>query len=264
MTGITFHKTIFYFVIISLLIGTIFGCKSKKTLIDTSKPLDIISVDSFNMILGSRKLDPQTISLKARVGYEDIYTSIGFRINLRMIKDSLIWMNVSKIGYEVSRVLIRPDSIFIVDRWNKSYLAERTEFLTRRYKVPLEYEDLQNLIYGNRLYPFTELAQLTILGDQYRILDKNESMISSHFYNGYNMHLINQEYMHARNDQRLFIEQGIYEKHDGYEFSMSRLIETFDELGNDLTLSISVQSVNFDEEVNIIFSIPERYERLQP
>ncbi len=44
--------------------------------------------------------------------------SLGYRIN--MISDSLIWMRFSKFGFEGARVLVTPDSIFMVDRLNKT------------------------------------------------------------------------------------------------------------------------------------------------
>jgi hypothetical protein len=74
----------------------------------------------------------------------------SFKTNLRMKKDSIIWMSISPaLGIEVARMIITPDSIKFLDKWNDQYYIGTHEFLEERIKVHLDFNMLQDLAVGN-------------------------------------------------------------------------------------------------------------------
>ncbi|HJW28067.1 MAG TPA: DUF4292 domain-containing protein, partial [Saprospiraceae bacterium] len=62
------------------------------------------------------------------------------RFNVRIRKDSIIWMQVSKFGFEVGRMLVRPDSAFFINRFEHTYSAYSTAEFLKEYNVPADFD----------------------------------------------------------------------------------------------------------------------------
>ncbi|MBC6990991.1 DUF4292 domain-containing protein [Hymenobacter sp. BT491] len=73
-------------------------------------------------------------------------------ITLRMRKDSIIWISasVSPIG-EVGRVFITRDSVKLLNRLQKEYYSGNFSYLSKRFNVPVTFEQVQALLLGNYL-----------------------------------------------------------------------------------------------------------------
>lgn len=83
----------------------------------------------------------------ASIPGQGIRISLTYRIN--MISDSLIWMRLSKFGFEGARALITRDSVFLVDRTrNTAYLGDFAP--TKTYLgMEANIDILQALFIGN-------------------------------------------------------------------------------------------------------------------
>ncbi len=69
---------------------------------------------------------------------------------LRMRKDSLIWLNVTAtMGVEVLRAKISNDSVWIVNRMEKTYLAEPLDTVSAQLGMPLSLTLVQILLLDN-------------------------------------------------------------------------------------------------------------------
>lgn len=69
---------------------------------------------------------------------------------LRMRKDSLIWLNVTAtMGVEVLRAKISNDSICILNRMEKTYLAEPLDTVSAQLGMPLSLPLVQTLLLDN-------------------------------------------------------------------------------------------------------------------
>lgn len=88
-------------------------------------------------------------------------------INIRMKKDSLIWISVTGIGFEVARGLITPDSIVLMDKFHKQYYVFSYEALSRKYDFELNFPLLQSIIVGNLPYPQQPTDRFTKENDVY-------------------------------------------------------------------------------------------------
>lgn len=58
---------------------------------------------------------------KGRIEIEDLQGRQGASAVLRMRRDTCIWISVRKAAIEGARIYIRPDSVFVLDRTNKTY-----------------------------------------------------------------------------------------------------------------------------------------------
>ena len=70
---------------------------------------------------------------------------------LRMRKDSIVWMSVTgPMGVEVLRAKISNDSVWILNRLEKTYLAEPIDTLSTQFNRPLSLSLVQNLLLDNK------------------------------------------------------------------------------------------------------------------
>jgi hypothetical protein len=75
------------------------------------------------------------------------------RVDIRMQKDKVIWFTVSKVGIEAARVLIRPDSIFIMDKIHSEYYTYDFVTLSRQFNFNLSFGLIQSILIGNMPIP---------------------------------------------------------------------------------------------------------------
>ena len=69
---------------------------------------------------------------------------------MRMRKDSLVWLSVTaSMGIEVARAKVSTDSVWIVNRLEKTYLAEPLDTLSAQLGMPLSLPLIQTLLLDN-------------------------------------------------------------------------------------------------------------------
>ncbi len=94
----------------------------------------------------------ETISAKATVNLIDSANKkTAFKTHLRIRKDSVIWMSISKIGMEAARVVITQDSVKLMDRFKKEYFLGDFDYINKIFGADLDYQMLEALLIGNSL-----------------------------------------------------------------------------------------------------------------
>ncbi len=126
------------FVALSLLL--IFSCKDRLV--------------SFNRDLAVDHFTFEFMQARAKVRYADGKQSVNAIANIRIKKDSIIWMSVSKVGIEGARLLINPDSVLIIDKLNKKYITYSFEELSKEFDFDIDYHLVESVVLGNLIYPY--------------------------------------------------------------------------------------------------------------
>lgn len=80
-----------------------------------------------------------------------------FSGTIRILKDSIIWVSVRKMGIEGMRLLIRPDSVFYINRLDKSYIASDFSAIEKLFDINLNYYILESLLTGNDLNNYNKV-----------------------------------------------------------------------------------------------------------
>ncbi len=70
-------------------------------------------------------------------------------INVRMRRDSAIWLSAGLLGIEGVRALLTPDSVRVINRLEKTYFAGGYDYLTKLLNVPVSFAQAQALLLGN-------------------------------------------------------------------------------------------------------------------
>lgn len=117
---------------------------SKKTvpaLPDAVKTIDIEQID-FGYLQG-----------KARMVFKDEKKERDLKANIRIRKDSVIWMTFSVIGVQGGKALINKDSITIVSTVDKEYYVFDYAELSKRFNFKIDYAVIESAMLGNLLKP---------------------------------------------------------------------------------------------------------------
>lgn len=141
-----------------LLILVLFSCKSRKKFaapIAVNKPKDSIINTKVNIAenLISPTLKTWTyFSAKADINYSSNGNSQGVGSNIRMYKDSLIWISVNLFGIEGARILINNDSMVMLDKVHKCYTTFSKTYFADLLGSPLTVSQIQCLIIAEPIY----------------------------------------------------------------------------------------------------------------
>ncbi|MDF7812968.1 DUF4292 domain-containing protein [Hymenobacter sp. YC55] len=100
----------------------------------------------------AKNVDFRFLSAKGKAQFEQQ----GGNLNIRIRKDSVIWISASLIGFEGFRAYITQDSVQVLDKLHREYYAGDYAYLSKRLNVPVNFEMLQALLLGNYLAPISE------------------------------------------------------------------------------------------------------------
>ena len=211
----------------------------------------------------SNRIDYQTFSAKVAVDYKGSDgKEYGVNANVRMYKDSAIWVSANAIlGIEAMRLLVTKDSVKLLNKLEKVYTARSIGYLQEVTSLPLDLYTLQEMIIGNPVYLDSNIVRysngngvisLMSLGVYFKnLLTLNETdkrLVQSKLDD------INP--LHNRTADLLYSE---YETKKGPLFATRRAIAV-SEKGR-LEIKLDFKNYSFNEPVEFPFSIPKNYQR---
>ena len=131
-----------------------YPCKTPKKIVDIPsvqvklKGADVIQV--FDSVLVNQ-FEFSYLAAKATVDYTDKSGETqSFDVNMRMRRDSAIWISITPLlGIEVARVILDRDSLMIMDRVHKTFMARDYAYLEDMLKTTVTFEMIQAVVVGN-------------------------------------------------------------------------------------------------------------------
>ena len=120
-----------------------------------SATLDSTSIFANNMLLRTeaiwqKRIQFNTFSAKAKIHYEGGEKSLDFVANIRIKKDSIIWVSVTVAGIvQVARAIITPDSFKAVLYTEKEVYQGPISKADQILPEGLDFYSLQNVLLGN-------------------------------------------------------------------------------------------------------------------
>ncbi|HAA13443.1 MAG TPA: DUF4292 domain-containing protein, partial [Cytophagales bacterium] len=124
-----------------LLAVTFSACKRPPSTSDSFKPLAVATVDV------------DQLSMRSKVKFSDPSMSITANTQLRMKKDSVIWISITAMGFEAARAYITPDTMLLVNKLNREVITYNFERLSRQMNFPVSFELIQASLLGNLAKP---------------------------------------------------------------------------------------------------------------
>jgi len=122
------------FIVLFALLLTASSCASRKKTVAPAPP------QSFEWLTANLSIQAEGNG----VAYNDLSGQI------RMRKDSIVWLNVTAtMGVEVLRAKISNDSVWLLNRLEKTYLAEPLDSVSAQLGIPLTLPLVQILLLDN-------------------------------------------------------------------------------------------------------------------
>ncbi|MCW3084978.1 MAG: hypothetical protein JWP12_2344 [Bacteroidetes bacterium] len=131
------------------------SCKNQKkiTLNNGKCILDFKNARTLTTNLKAKEFKFDRLNAKMNVEATIDSADNSFTINLRMKKDSVIWMTISKLGIEGARILITKDSVKFIQRalggGNGKFFKGDYAYISKLLNTELDFEMLQSLLVGN-------------------------------------------------------------------------------------------------------------------
>ncbi len=207
-------------------------------------------------------VNAEWLGAKAKITYDDEYSGETFSANIRLRKDSLIWMSFKKFSIEGARVLLTPDSIFVIDRINNQYLAKPFEYAQKEYSLPFGFQGLQAMLLGNPVF-FSKETVAGVDSTQYTLAQKTESLNATYWLSSPEMLLRHFLVDDFRNKRSMDVFSSDYRQlDDKQQFSYLR---TFNLQSPDLgkmKVQVEFSKIEINSPQEMKFVIPEHYEKL--
>lgn len=134
------------------------SCKSqKKIVLNNGKCiLDFKNSRTLTSNLKSNEFHFERLNAKLAVEALIDSSSNSFTVALRIKKDSVIWMSISKLGIEGARAFITKDSVRFINRITSKYFKGDYAYISKLLNTELDYEMLQSLLVGNSVEFYNE------------------------------------------------------------------------------------------------------------
>jgi hypothetical protein len=233
------------------------------TIVETKKIDTAQLIETALQKLNANRVGFKTFSAKVDVDYrggDDKHYDVN--ANMRMYKDSLIWVSVNAVfGIEAMRMLITKDSVFLLDKLNKSYQVRSIDYLQEVSGLPLSLSTLQNILVGNPVFIDSNVVAYSSDNNIISLLS-----IGSNFKNLATINSNSNVLVHSKMDdvdisrsRTAELNYDDYESKKGRLFSSKRRITIAEK--NKLDISLNFKQYEFDDEVSFPFSIPKNYKR---
>ncbi len=211
--------------------------------------------------LAKQRFSPEWFESKLRIDYADDDMSISASATLRLRKDSLLWLSVKKLGFEVARVQVTQDSVYVLDRINNEYTIEGLDYLAESYGLPAgSLSQLQDFILGNPVFVETDGLGIEPLGPTYRLKGNAPNMELSYLVGAEDFLLKKMAVTDLRNDQEMSALFKDYAEIEGdQKFSYIRNLALESKYSGQANVGLQFSNVQLNVPKVFRFDIPSRY-----
>lgn len=239
------------------------SCKGPRTAAGNPAKVKELPVEAVVQALVANQVQADWFEGRLRVNHTDGYGRTSFIAYVRMAKDSAIWMSLKKFSIEAARVLIRPDSIFILDRINGEFASEPFSYVQKTFNLPLGFEGLQALLLGNPIF-FSRQSTIQIDPAGYYLLAQKTPRIEAlYVVDGKEMLVNAWEVTDLQTQSKIEAQLQDFQPFERKgKFSYFRSFNlSHPELGNS-KVEITFTKISTGEPLDLKFEIPDHYEKI--
>jgi Domain of unknown function (DUF4292) len=183
-------------------------------------------------------------------------------VDIRMKKDSLIWMNVSAMGFSVASLLFDKDLVKIYNKLEGNYDELTYDDFSEKFNFNVNYDILQSLIVGNR--PFKKNKSRVVRENEYYLLKQEQDKVLIDNYIGENKKLKKLLLTQQDTDNKLTLDFDDFTMLNQYLFPSSSLITVDYKSNEDQKMYQTVVNIKhtkvelLDTPLEFPFKVPEK------
>jgi len=241
------------------------GCSRKNMSGPATPATEARSPDFLLEKLKNRDLsEVHTLTARANIFAEGEGQSVAANANIIWIRDSVLWVNVKKLGIEAMRALVTKDSVYLINRLDKTYSVRGLGSLQRQYSLPEGFPLLQTAVLASAWF-FPDISlQSDIKEELHRLSGSSEHSGAEYRLEEGSFYLRSETFVQQRDARSLTLGFGEYKKLPGAGlFPYLRSIEAYSPETGALRLEFELSDVEVNIPKNYKFEIPEHYERIE-
>jgi len=259
-----------------LVLIVIFGtsCSSKKAVTKTS--LREFTANKLIREVEKNNFDFDNIQTKMNMKIETNELNINVKGQLRMKKDSIVWMSIAMpLGLEMIRVKMTPDSVYFINRTEKTYLKENINIFNDISPMINSIEFIQSVLIGNDInLRESDNYKVEIQDGQYNLLianklkksikhkDQEWKVILKDISIDSELFKITKYYIKEYNDNKRKIELEYSDFIKINEKYIPTKIVIYIHGDDFLKARISYSNITVGDNIDFIFNIPKKYDRI--
>lgn len=247
------QNPIVLFLIFSLMLN--YSCRTIKSL--NTNNLEISKKEAIQ-ILDESNLTFDYLKITADIIFTNENLDMSGNIDLRIKNNEYIWIVVKKLGFEVSRVLIRPDSVFVLDRINRIKYLESYSFLENYAGISIPFYNLQQLLAGNNLKMANDFA--IFKQENNTVLIKSQIDKINFTYTINNLKSIIFVEIFDFNSNKLEVSNSEFKNYQNIKIPYQRHYSFFEKNINQGNVEMNIDEISTLKH-NIKFEIPSDYEK---
>lgn len=232
------------------------SCSKKITPTITGEPKDILAIE---------EIDFEYFHGKAKLIIKDANKEREVKANIRVRKDSVIWMDLSVVGVSGARALINQDSITIRSNVAKEYYVFSFEELSKKFNIEVNYELIQAAVLGNLLMPRKPEDNVEQKSATFLLKQNSGSIDILNYISALTMKIQKVELRESDTHNSLTINYGNFQQVANKMFPYNATISILYKSPNGLLNTSVIFEYNKaevgDKELKFPFNIPKKYER---
>jgi hypothetical protein len=208
--------------------------------------------------------DRETVDAKLKVNFNNGKTKQSLSVNLKMIKDEVIWLKGTKF-ITVFKAKITPNSVSYYSPFAKNYFEGDFSMIKKLLGVEINFEQLQNLFLGQSLLNVKEEKQeVEIVNNTYILSPEKQASLFDIFFtiNPSHFKLDEQSIINTEKNLRLDVKYPSYNLVDNVVFPSEIKIKA-KKTKSVTDIGFLYKSVVFDSALNMSFNIPSTYKRIK-
>lgn len=238
-----------------ILLVIIQSCSKKNipTLPPPPKTLDIEQIE-FGYLQG-----------KARLMFKDEKKEQEVKANIRIRKDSVIWMTFSVVGVQGGKALINKDSITIVSNLKNEYYVFDFEELSKRFNFKIDYAVVEAALLGNPIKGKELPSEIGKDGERDLMTQTEGTVTIKNFVNPVLKKIEYVELVESSTNNMLKLEYSNFQPLGDKNFAYNNIVNIFYKttagiINNNIIIEYNKAEVG-DKELKFPFNIPKRYDR---
>lgn len=252
------HKIFTFLFIVAALIS----CKSTKV---SDKNISNMSARSIVKKNEAAAFSEHSIKASLQIKYRGKEELPNINASLRMVKDSVIWMNFSKLGFPIAKLMITPNEVKFYEKLSKSAFEGDFELISSWLGTSFDFEMVQNLLIGETLISLESQKLIAEVKDnQYELHPKKRNPIFALEYSIDPDHfkVMKERISHVEKNQNLTVLYKDFDKINESLFPKGFLISA-KEGENETIIDVNYRNVQFDVPLRFPFEIPAGYSNIE-
>ena len=253
-------KFIKYLLVFSLIFVS---CKTKKYMMSTNVIAKEIGAKKVIRKHVSANFNKKTVDAKLKANFNNGKIKQSISVSMKIKKDEVIWLKGTKF-ITIFKAKITPNSVRFYSPYAKNYFEGDFSMLEKLLGTDINFLQLQNLLLGQSMMNLKEEKQeVTIIDNSYVLSPEVQADLFDIFFavNPSHYKLDKQSVVNTAKNQRLDVFYPSYTLINDELFPSEIKIKA-KQASKFTNIDFILKSVEFDTDLNMSFSIPKGYKRI--